>query len=611
MEEACHQCQGDLFFNLCLVNDISVDKGDIFVPQNDAFNMLCVEKETTIDGISADIIRKILKSHIIMKDDDRIERSRDGLPIKVEGITIKTYYFVPDGCGRWIFFVDRLLECNEGEDDNEEKKDVIENLAAATASARKKRPRKLRYSVEEFPIPHLPKLKMKDYQENCVIHMFHHRSLIVCYPTGSGKTLIGTTTSVNLLREGKVSSVVFVGPKSVKLNFWQTIIDNFDLTDDESVNINLYTFHKFTDLYLAGEINTEGALIVIDEAHSYRTVIGVGDKYRRPPHIIKKKSGAVRVKAMLTAASEASSVMMLTATPGVNFCRDFCNYIAILRGEKVPMDDSEFHAEICSKNGRVRDREAFNEFFKDCISIYHLPPEILAEYPRVRDHKIDIQMTEEFHESYMRVESETVTEKQQETLKSSNLIAFWNGTRRVVGCKIEEDNPKLTWIFEFCKNNRFKTLIFSNFIDLGIKELQRTLRKLRPKPMIGIIQGSCTEKERKETVDDYNNDEIDILLISTKSGGVGLDFKGTRAIIITQNGWNLSDALQARGRGVRFRSHMHLPEDQRIVDVYLLSLVRPGESQSIPAVDMKLFEMGVTKNENISALMLELETLSI
>ena len=94
---------------------------------------------------------------------------------------------------------------------------------------------------------------------------------------------------------------------------------------------------------------------------------------------------------------------------------------------------------------------------------------------------------------------------------------------------------------------------------------------------ISYITGSQTKKRRAEIVSQYNRDDLDVLFIS-KAGGAGLDLKGTRQIILMESGWNENTESQVIGRGVRFRSHSHLPLDEQNVVVYRLHHIKQGEN---------------------------------
>lgn len=103
-------------------------------------------------------------------------------------------------------------------------------------------------------------------------------------------------------------------------------------------------------------------------------------------------------------------------------------------------------------------------------------------------------------------------------------------------------------------------------------------------------------------VRDYNDDKLKALLLSS-AGGEGLDLKGTRLIQLLEPHWNQEKLKQVIGRGIRYKSHAALPEDERNVRVqrYLATrapsglLERVGLKKPGYGVDQYLDEMGARK----------------
>ena len=62
-----------------------------------------------------------------------------------------------------------------------------------------------------------------------------------------------------------------------------------------------------------------------------------------------------------------------------------------------------------------------------------------------------------------------------------------------------------------------------------------------------------------------------VLLIS-KAGTEGVSTFGTRQIFICESQFNPSSSEQAIARAIRFKSHVHLPENERHVQVYRLMI---------------------------------------
>lgn len=114
------------------------------------------------------------------------------------------------------------------------------------------------------------------------------------------------------------------------------------------------------------------------------------------------------------------------------------------------------------------------------------------------------------------------------------------------------------------KDPRMKALVFSNFIDAGLTPYAAALR--RDNVPHGVFHGGLTDAERKKLVDDYNSSRIRVALLGP-SGAEGLSFRGTQLAQLLDPHWASARARQAEGRGIRFDSHLGLPEDLQNVTV--------------------------------------------
>jgi superfamily II DNA/RNA helicase len=87
-------------------------------------------------------------------------------------------------------------------------------------------------------------------------------------------------------------------------------------------------------------------------------------------------------------------------------------------------------------------------------------------------------------------------------------------------------------------------------------------------------------------VRDYNEDKLKALLVSS-AGGEGLDLKGTRLVQMLDPHWNNEKLRQVEGRAIRYKSHDHLPEEERNVTInnYLATRPRKGILESLHISD--------------------------
>ena len=400
---------------------------------------------------------------------------------------------------------------------------------------------------------------LRDHQTKVIEHMLTYRGLIAVHSIGSGKTLIAATSAITVLNYDPKLRIIFISPKSLLDNFRQTLHKFYDHVDWE--RFSFYTYEKFQIDYNNGLIDCYNTYLIIDEAHRLRTSFN--------PH---KLDSAKTVRVVLRAARKACKVLLLTATPVVNEPYDISNLISIVRGELTPMTKRSFYRTIYSKKGQPL--LGFDDFFKDCLSVYVRPQD--NTYPEVKIHITEIPMSSKYTEEYNRVETQLLHPLQKDVLGENDLKPFHNGIRRAVNADIEEFNPKLDWVrAHLLKYNNRKMVIFSPFISLGIRQLERLVVDFDIKPKFGIITGDNTESERQKVIKEYNEDQIQILLISVGAGGLGINLIGTRDVVIMQPGWNDVEMEQAMGRAIRFHSHTHLPPNEQKVEVWKLLLVKP------------------------------------
>lgn len=110
----------------------------------------------------------------------------------------------------------------------------------------------------------------------------------------------------------------------------------------------------------------------------------------------------------------------------------------------------------------------------------------------------------------------------------------------------------------------FRAVVYSNFLSSGVDPIVQAARASGIKA--DVFRGGLSDKQRADIVRRFNRGELQTLGISP-AGGEGLDLKGVKMIQLTESHWNPERDVQAVGRGVRFKSHAHLPPKHRKVVV--------------------------------------------
>ncbi len=93
-----------------------------------------------------------------------------------------------------------------------------------------------------------------------------------------------------------------------------------------------------------------------------------------------------------------------------------------------------------------------------------------------------------------------------------------------------------------------RTLIFSNS-TMTLDIIQRVLHGLN----ISRIDGTTKENDRQQAVEEFNQEDsnVDVMLLSTRAGGLGLTLTGADRAVIYNPSWNPTDDSQAVDRCYR------------------------------------------------------------
>jgi len=245
-----------------------------------------------------------------------------------------------------------------------------------------------------------------------------------------------------------------------------------------------------------------------------------------------------------------------------------------------------------------------------CRFSVHDPTQV--DYPSKIIKYIKVKMSRTYSRAYMQLFFATVTSIKIGKVfgvDPDNLNTFYHAIRKGTN-SIVTPGPKIAWtVKKIRRDSQKKTLVYSTWIGHGTKLLEERFKKY------GIsfltITGSVNINERRTIVQKYNEDKVQVLIISS-AGTEGLDLKGTRNIIVLEPFWHESRIEQVIGRGVRYKSHKDLPESQQKVTVYNLLLSTPSEHANLYiTADEMLYEMGKKKTLNIEEMYKVIRSTSI
>jgi superfamily II DNA or RNA helicase len=346
---------------------------------------------------------------------------------------------------------------------------------------------------------------------------------------------------------------------------------------------------KFTDETTPSEIRSYTAPNVSFNPH---TVIFDEVQNLRNPQ-------SQRAQKALALAAKAPQAILLSGTPIVNRPADLTVPLQILTGKKLSPE--EFESRYVERKP-VYDNLLWRAFNRPTRfeTVVKNAPELKALFKgRVDWHEAhkpaapstveDIPVTmspvqERLYQAiWAKLPSAAKESLQQESSLSEEqlqrVISFLAGPRQVGLSPYRymrtpdaytafTYSPKLqtalTKLQEKLKDPRAKALVFSNFIDAGLRPYAAALEQAGiPHAM---FHGGLSDKARRQLVEDYNTGRIRAALLGP-SGTEGLSFKGTQLVQLLDPHWQPVRPRQAVGRSLRFDSHADLPEELKHVHV--------------------------------------------
>lgn len=416
-------------------------------------------------------------------------------------------------------------------------------------------------------------MKLKPYQKLAVEYMAVNRGMICAFDVGTGKTLTAVASAKVVLDVAeffkKDIKVIVVTPTSLQKNFKKEM-EAFGMNPNDKRFV-FYTVTKFGMDYKKRLVNCSSTFLIIDEAHVFRKDYR-NEFMNEDSFFIKDKILDTRTEFAIMCSTRVTKVLLLTATPFYNKSHDIINLIAMVKGIDPPYTKQYTPYRLMKENPKK-----FDELYGNIVLFQKSNAE---EYPTRKNIIVKVVMTPSYLKDYEDLErkikeSSKKSRKskssgsEEEDLKGKN--AF-NVKMRTAANMLNEC-IKCGVVMNIIRRNQ-KTIFYSCFLNSGVNIIIDLLKKENIKYF--LIEGSITMKMRNEIVNKFNSTESDVnLLIITKAGGEGLDLKAVRNIIIFERGWNVAGEEQVIGRGIRYRSHSHLPESERVVKVYYIMAVKP------------------------------------
>ena len=402
-------------------------------------------------------------------------------------------------------------------------------------------------------------LSLKPHQIIPITFMKYNRAIILYHSTGSGKTL----TSLYALKQF-VHEIIIIGNKSSQKSF----VDDIIKAEIPMSKFTFYTYSKIKKKLHEDITLFKNKSVIIDEAHTIRNE-NINNLY------------------IFDALSMAKKIMLLSATPIVNYMNDLAVLVNIVRNNEVlpterKLFDQMFYDE---DNKKLINVDILVNKIKNTISYYSADTDDI-NYPRKNMHYMRVEMNHEQIDEYVYhvkkiiyagetlVDTHDVLNIDYGLLPGKKKNSFLNVTRQISNIVGNISSPKIDEIIHHIVNGPKPSIVYSNFLKNGIYAVAVILEKMDMS--YKTISGSTSNDKLRLIVDRYNMGMYQVLLISS-AGSESLDLKNTRQIHIMENHWNDPKIQQVIGRAIRYKSHSKLPIDERIVDIYMWISVFPKQ----------------------------------
>ena len=440
-----------------------------------------------------------------------------------------------------------------------------------------------------FPLnPHFRKIasavlltELRPHQQR-VVDKLRRNSVLAAHGMGAGKTLASIGAAVELGMPVQV-----IAPTSLTGNYEKEVAKH--VSGDLPVNVT--SIGKAVRQNLA----PEPGLVVLDEGHNFRNPGTSRSQYLRDPSIFGKDH----------------RLLLLTGTPAYNQVSDIAPLLNAVHGDEVvPQDPAAFNEEYIENEkispgllgkllgvapGEVphlKNKEKLRELFRDHVDYYETGKE---GFPKREEEVIETPLSSSQHNLYRYIDERLpfwARYKVKHNLPPSKaeakqLNSFLQGLRQISLSEAAHDKTitpedaaarsgKLSRALDEIQrlkesDRNFRAFIYSNYMKAGLEPMRAALERKGIESE--ILHGGLSAKERTELVRRYNNGELPVLLGSS-AAAEGLDLKGTKLVQILDPHFNNSRIEQAVGRGIRYKSHDHLPPEERrvIVQRYLSTL---------------------------------------
>ncbi len=377
---------------------------------------------------------------------------------------------------------------------------------------------------------------------------------------GLGKTLQTLAFLDDLRSKNEMGQVLIVVPSSLIFN-WQSEIEKFTpelplsiFTNREQDKIGRF----FANQEQMVVITTYGLLLEHEQfLNQYKWKILIFDEAQNLKNITTKRTAAAR---SLTAQFKIG----LTGTPMENHYGEFYSLVDILVPGSLGKID-EFRKQFVNRETITRDEVEELKLKIKPLLLRRTKKEILDQLPEKQETKISIAFEERQKEiyrdialSYNQRVQETMAIQGEASVQLQMLTALLrlrqacSDPAALPNVKYDRIPPKLETLLDSIQEiveSGESALVFTQFLQT----LEHTSRLLKQAGIaVFVLHGGVPAKQRQKILSDFNQTPGGAVLVMTlKTGGVGLNLTKASYVFHLEPWWNPSVENQATDRAHR------------------------------------------------------------
>lgn len=390
--------------------------------------------------------------------------------------------------------------------------------------------------------------------------------------------------------------------KKIRKKFMSAISETYDIMSFEKLKIE--AMKQRDDLITWSKDFTKNCMIVVDEVHNLlggTYVVKESDLIQLTGVAKKGTKGmnSVLFKMLTKYADPSCKMIFLTATPVFDNIGQFKEVVQAMSPEVGKIHGS---SKISSIIDLLRGK------------VSYFPGTSRNAYPSVEYVAHDIPLTK-----LQDIKSSEVASKDSENENDEAFMAL----QRQISISVTNNPlenpakfcPKIKAIMDVIKSSQGKHIVYSNFIQVGLRIVEEALRRLGYKSLAEVAAEDSWEANKDKIFARWDGSVSDIdkqyiksiannsnnidggklrVILGSPSIKEGVSFKHVQHVHLLDPMWNTSAKAQVEGRAIRFCSHVdvmpsHAPL-RRTVVVHMYKSVPRNKGLVQQTCDQKIYD---------------------